>query len=221
MTTKQIDVPSFTKIMVNKGISLLITQGPEYKVEVTSGQNLINDIEVTVADNMLTLKDNTTCNWTRDYGQTVVHVTAPNITDIYSKTGENIVSDGILGFPNLRLVSMDLLDGYSGTGTGDYILQINNESLTIDTNNVSRYTLSGQTNTLNIHVWESNGIIDAQNLTSNTVTFYHRGTNDIRIHPVNFLNGDIYSVGDVISMTRPPDENIHVTQHYIGSLIFN
>lgn len=62
----------FSKIIVNKRIGLVIIQGDDYKVEVKTGENLINDIEVSVVDNKLILEDNTTCNWVRDYGETTV-----------------------------------------------------------------------------------------------------------------------------------------------------
>src|SRR5690606_30663595 len=79
MVTKEIEVMPFEYIRVYKGIGLVIKQGENYKVEVRSGENLIDDIEVNVHDNTLFLKDKTTCNWVRDYGQTTVYITAPNL----------------------------------------------------------------------------------------------------------------------------------------------
>ena len=84
--TKEVEVPQFNKIIVYNGISLVITQGEYYKVEIKTGSNLIDDISVIVSDEMLILKDNTICNWARDYGKTTVYVTTPNLTEVYSKT---------------------------------------------------------------------------------------------------------------------------------------
>ncbi len=217
-TSKVIDVPVFEKIIVHNGIALVISQGPEYNVEVRTGENLIDDIEVTVVDNTLTLEDNTTCNWVRDYGQTTVYVTAPNLTDIYSKTEKNIISEGIITFPNLRLVAMDLNDGYIGTGSGNYILEVNNEKLVIDCNTLSKITISGKTKNLNANVYEGGGIIDTQNLLANDIQFYHRGSNNMFLNPIDAIIGDIYNIGNVISFNKPPIVN--VTQHYKGKLIF-
>ena len=219
LTSKQFDFTGFKKIIVYTGIGVVISQGPEYKVEVKTGANLIDNIEVTMAGDMLTLRDNTKCNWVREYGQTVVYITTPNLTEIYSKTEKDIVSDGILTFPNLRVVSMDLYDGYSGTGTGDFNLQVNNDNFTIDTNGISRYTIAGQTTNCAIRVYEAGGIINTQNLISSNVTIYHRGSNDMTVHPVNSITGDIYNIGNVISYTRPPSAT--VVEHYQGRLIYN
>src|SRR6476620_4122550 len=98
IVAKDFDGLEFNKILINKGVAAVITQGDTYKVEVQAGENLINDIEVKVMGNMLTVADNTTCNWTREYGATVVYITAPDLTDIYSKTEKSIISNGILAF---------------------------------------------------------------------------------------------------------------------------
>jgi small nuclear ribonucleoprotein (snRNP)-like protein len=211
---------SFTKLLVNKRIGVVITEGAEYKVEVRTGENLINDIEVSSSGDLLTLSDNTSCNWVRDYGETVVYITAPNLTQINSKTEQNISSQGVLHYPNLHLLSTNGIDGYSGVGTGDYYLTIDNETIKIENNDLGRYFITGNTNILNVYFWENGGVLHAENLYANTINFYHRGSNDLFIRPTNFLNGDIYNVGDVNCYSRPPAANVHVTEHYRGSLIY-
>lgn len=220
MTSKQIEVPAFDKIRVNKGIGLVVTQGSEYKVEVRTGENLINDIKIKVIGDLLTIQDNTSCNWVRDYGQTIVYITAPNLTEIHSKTEQNIVSNGLITYPNLLLTAMDDNDGSAGAGTGDFVFQVNNDNLILESNNVSRFTIIGQTNNLSLHAWEGNGIMDTQNLASKDIKLYHRGSNDMFIHPILSISGDIYNVGNVYCYSKPLDENIHVNQHYQGRLFF-
>ena len=92
MKSKVFEGLTFTKLLVNKRIAVVITQGDQYKVEVKTGENLINDIEVKLSGDLLTLSDNTSCNWVRDYGETTVYITAPNITDIYSKSEQSDIS---------------------------------------------------------------------------------------------------------------------------------
>ncbi len=215
---KEFSVPEFDKIIVYNGISLVITQGESYKVEVKTGSNLIDDITVNVTNGMLVLKDNTTCNWVRDYGQTTVYVTTPKLSEIYSKTEKNITSNGELNFPNLKLVAMDEHDHYEGTGTGDFMLDINNESLVIEANNISQFVISGKTKNFYIGVYDGNGIVNAQNLVANEINFYQRGTNIILVNPINSLKGEIYSYGNVISLSKPAI--VEVTEHYKGKLIF-
>lgn len=209
---------SFNRIIVNKGIALVITQGDVFKVQVRTGTNMMSNIEVRVIDNTLILEDKTTCNWVRDYGQTTVLVSAPNITDIYCKTEKSISSNGVLKFPNLHLVSMDNFDGFKGVGTGDFILDLDCENLYVENNDVSRYFISGKTNQLRVSFYEYGGIFQGENILANTVFFYHRGSNDITVHPVKSIKGDIYSVGNIICTSRP--STVEVVEHYRGKLIF-
>ena len=53
----------------------------------------------------LTLNDNNQCNWVRNYQPTKIFVTTPNLNQIRSNTQYTIKSEGILGFPNLKLIS--------------------------------------------------------------------------------------------------------------------
>jgi len=218
LTSKSFEGLTFSSIIVNKGIALVIKEGDVYKVEVQAGANLINDIQVNVEGGVLTLEDQTTCNWVREYGQTVVYVTAPDLTDIYAKTELNITSSGTLHYPDLHIVSMDSYDTYTGTGTGDFFLQLDNNSLTVENNNVSRFYLSGQTQNLQISFYESGGIFYGQEFLAQFISLYHRGSNDLYVHPIQSITGDIYNIGDVISITHP--ETVNVTEHYQGKLFF-
>ena len=60
--TKEVEVTAFNRIEVLQGIELIITQGPEYKVQIQTGENLMENIEVIQNGNILLLKDNATCN---------------------------------------------------------------------------------------------------------------------------------------------------------------
>ena len=211
---------TFTKLLVNKRISVVITQSVLYKVEVQAGENLINDIEVKLSGDLLTLSDNTSCNWVRDYGETVVYITAPNITDIFSKSEQKISSNGVLTYPNLHLVLMDDGDGFSGTGTGDFQFQLNNDNVLVENNEVGRFFLSGTTNNLQVSFYEGGGVFHGENLYANHIGFYHRGSNDMYIRPILSLNGNIYNVGDVNCYSRPPAENVQVQEYYRGRLIY-
>lgn len=209
---------TFNKILVRKRIAVVITQGEEFKVEVQTGQNLINDIEVHVENDTLILEDNTTCNWVREYGNTVVYITTPTLTEITCKTEQSISSNGVLSFPNLSLVSLNSFDG-SGIGTGDFILTLDCATVVVENNDVSRYFIKGKVEELHVNFYEGDGIFHGENLLANSIYFYHRGSNDMFLNPLYSLSGDIYNVGDVHCTSKP--ETIDVKQHYKGKLIFN
>ena len=214
--TKDCTVSDFDKIIVHQGVSLVVTEGPTYKVEVQTGENLMSNIEVSVNRGLLTLKDNTTCNWVREYGNTVVYVTAPNITELHSKTERPIASNGILTYPILRLIAMDLTDG---AGTGDFNIQVNNSQVVIENNNVSRYYISGQTDVLSVNFYDGNGRFNGGNLTTKKINVYHRGSNDLVVNPSESIIGKMVSTGNVILKNNPPI--VDVQQLYHGRVIYN
>lgn len=220
MVTRSIPVNPFTRIKVYPGIAVVITQGPEYKVEIKSGSNLIDNVSVTQNDNQLVLTDNTTCNWLREYGQTTVYITTPNLEEIYSKTDKNISSNGVLTFPIIKIYALDKNgDGEEAAGTGDFYLAINNNQLVIENNNVSRYFISGTTNSALFNFWAGDGRIDATDLTIQNINVYHRGSNDMIVRPIQSITGKMVSTGDVILKNNPPI--VDVQQLYQGQVIYN
>jgi Putative auto-transporter adhesin, head GIN domain len=216
--TKEYTVDGFTKILVNQGISLVITQGPVQKVEVKTGENLISNIQVKVSDGQLSLKDNTTCNWVREYGQTTVYVTAPNITDFICKTEKNISSNGFLTYPIIRIQVLDQIG--DGAGTGDFYFQINNSQVVVESNNVSNFYISGQTTDFLCNFYEGNGRMEASSLLANNISVFHRGSNDMNLFPIATITGNIYSTGDIHCKNHPTTTPT-VTSHYHGQLIFD
>lgn len=215
MVTKEIPVTAFDRITVRRGIALVITQSDAFSVTVKSGENLIDDIEVKVVNGVLSLTDNTSCNWVRDYGQTTVYVATPTLVEINSKTEQNVTATNVLTYPELKLSSLDLSDG---AGTGDFYLEIDNNILEINTNNVSAFFISGKTTNLVAGFYEGNGIFKGQDLIAQTVYVFHRGSNDLYVHPVQSIAGDIFSTGNVYCSPQPPE--VSVTRHYKGRLIF-
>ena len=75
------EVGTFSKITVYKNVELFVTQGATQSIVLETGENLINDVEVYVENDRLILKDNNTCNLTRAYGITKVHVTVHNLNE--------------------------------------------------------------------------------------------------------------------------------------------
>lgn len=220
IVTKNFPVTPFTKIKVYRGIELIITQGSEYKVEIQSGSNLIDNIEITQTDSQLILKDNTTCNWLREYGQTKVYITAPNLEEIYSKTDRNISSQGVLTFPKLTLYALDKNGDFENSaGTGDFYFNINNSQLQIEENTVSRFHISGTTDNTIVNFWAGDGRLEAENLITQNIQVYHRGSNDMIVKPIQSITGKMVSTGNIILKNNPPIVNVE--ELYQGHVVYN
>lgn len=210
----------FNKIYVEKGVSLIIKEGTEFKIEVFTGENLLDNISVEFnpADHTLRLKDNSSCNWTRSYGQIKFYVTTPHLEslDIVSTTEQDIDSDGILTHGILRLISMDL---GPGAGTNDFHIQVENGQTVVENNNVSRFYLSGHTNQALLNLYDGNGRIQAENLIAQEVVLFHRGSNDMVVYPVQKIKGKMVSTGNVV-LKNIPLLPVEVEQLYHGRVIY-
>ncbi|MBJ6366589.1 head GIN domain-containing protein [Snuella sedimenti] len=210
-------VSDFDKILVNRDIELIVKEGAEQKVVVETGENLINDVEVVVVDGKLTLTDNNTCNYVREYGVTKVYLTAPNITEIRSSTQYDISSDGVLTYPSLTILSEDF--GAPDTFTNANVrLQIDNGTFRVVFNNLSNCFISGKTDNLHITFAAGTSRFEGKDLIAENINLWNRGSNDMIVNPQQSIKGKISGTGNVISVNEPPIVEVEVL--YKGRLIF-
>lgn len=218
ITREEVELDPFTEIMVFERVKLYIEQGPEQKVVVETGKNLINDVSLRVQDGRLILRNENACNLFRDYEITTVYVTSPNLTWIQTSTASAIESIGTLSYPELWLRSLNQEKDPDIHTDGDFILDLDVQNLRITTDHISNYFLTGKVENFNAFFAAGDGRLEARNLIVQHYDIFHRGTNKLIVNPQQSLRGDIYSYGDIISVNRPPV--VEVTEHFKGKLIF-
>ncbi|WGK65452.1 head GIN domain-containing protein [Croceiramulus getboli] len=218
LVQQEFAVPVFTKIRTEQDMRLLLKEGPEQQVIIETGANLLNDVEVEVVDGVLALRNKNRCNLFREYEITRAIVTAPNITELRNGSGLEIQSDGVLNYPSLTLVSNTSIDVEGIRKSGVFDLQVNTERLIIRTNGLSVFYIQGQTELLDIRFDDEQPRLEGANLIAQEVQFFHRGANDMIVHPVQALRGTLVSTGNVIAVNRPPI--VEVDAQFTGSLIF-
>ena len=214
----EVVVANFETITVFENVSLVIEEGPVQKVEIETGEFLRNEVTAEVEGNRLLLRDTNDCNFVRDYGTTIVYVTAPNISEIRSSTGLSIQSKGVLNYPDLRLISESFVNPESETTDGEFDLNLNSERLNIVVNGITYFKLKGDVLAFNIEIAAGNTRIEAENLIAQNILLNHRGSNNVLIHPVVSLTGVIRGTGDVISSNRPAE--VEIEELFKGKLIF-
>ncbi|WP_353779598.1 DUF2807 domain-containing protein [Winogradskyella sp. 3972H.M.0a.05] len=214
---ERVDVSAFSRILVNRGVELILKQDTDFSVVIEAGENLISDVSARVSGNQLILTDDNTCNYVRDYVSTKVYVSAPDITEIRSSTQYEIRSDGVLNFTSLSLLSEDFNAPGSYT-TGDFRLSVNLEELRVVTNNLSSQYIDGATETLHIFFASGSGRFEGAELIAEEVIIDHRGSNDMIVNPQQSLTGILRGTGDLISVNQPAV--VDIDQQYTGKLIF-
>ena len=214
---QEITVSNFTKIVVNRDVELIVEQGIVQKVVVETGENLLHDVTAIVTDGKLTLTDNNTCNYIRDYGITKVYVTSPNITEIRSSTQYTVSSKGVLEYPNLTVLSEDYNKSDLFTN-GDFNLQIKTDFFRLVFNNISIAYISGTTNNLDLVFASGTSRFEGRDLIAENVEIWNRSSNDMIVNPQQSIKGEITVTGNVICTKTPPV--IDVDTPYKGRLIF-
>ena len=214
---QEFDVATFNKIIVNERIELIIKQGVDQQVIVETGENLMNDIKVSIENNTLVLTDDNTCNFVRDYGNTKIFVTSPNLISIRNSSELAVRSDGILTYPTLLIVADDFESDY--LNVGDFYLTLNNTTLNATSNGISNFYIDGQTTNLTVGFFAGDSRFEGENLIASNVNITHKSSNDMLVNPQVSISGDIYSLGDVITFNNPA--TVDVTEHYQGKLLFN
>ena len=214
----EVDLDNFSKITVFQKVELILKQGDVQKVEIETGEFLLNEVTASVEGDRLILRNGNGCNFLRDYDLTRVYVTSPNITEIRSSTGLPIKSEGILGYSSLRLFSESFTDPEAETTDGEFDLELDSENVVVIVNGIAYFKLKGNTVNLSITVAAGDSRIEAENLVADNVSLNHRGTNDMEINPQESISGVIQGTGDVISFNQPTA--VDVEELYTGRLIF-
>ena len=216
--SEMVSVPNFDAITVFENIQLVVAQGPVQQVVIETGKNLRPEVTARVSDGVLILRDENNCNLFRDYGETVIRVTTPELSEIRSSTGWPITSSGSLGFSNLRLISESFNNPETATTDGTFDLELDCETVRVVVNGIASVKLRGEADLAVLNVAAGDSRIDTRDLRATTVRINHRGSNDMLVNPQQRIEGVIRGYGDVRSFFRP--EEIAVEEQFRGKLIF-
>ncbi len=215
------DLPPFTRLRSETDVIVYLKQGPEQKVVLKTGENMLSDAQIEVLEGgILRLKNNKRCNLFRDYENFVVYVTTPNLTEIRNASGNDIIGEGKLAFPSLRLVSDTAYDAEGGPArkSGNFLLDLETTNLEVFANGKSVFYLSGTVT--NFRAIFNNEVprLEARDLIAQVITLTQKSANKMILNPQERLTGTIFGTGDVISVNRPPV--VEVEEKYTGRLIF-
>jgi len=215
------DLPEFTKLRSETDVIVYIKQGPEQKVVLKTGENMVSDAVIEVLDGgILRLKNAKRCNLFRDYQNFVVYVTTPNLTEIRNASGNDIFSEGLLNFPSL-ILSSDTIYNFGDTTprkSGNFHLEIESNRVEVRANGKSVFYLKGTTTNLIASFFNEAPRLEGRDLIVQNVTVNQTSANKMIVNPQASIKGTIFGTGDVISVNRPPV--VEVEEKYTGRLIF-
>ena len=199
---------SFNKVTVFQRVQLVLRDAPDVSVTLETGENIRNDIKVFVENGVLNIVNEASCNLVREYGITKVFISHPNIEEVRNSSGLPVLGQNIIEWPNVKLLSDDLVEEDFFHKDGDFNLSFNSQNVSIVCNGLSNFFLSGNIENLDIQLLEGDSRLPLENLNVNHVKVFHRGTNDIIVSPNESISGELRSTGNLILKNRPAVLNV-------------
>jgi len=204
------ETESFNKIIVHDNIDIIIEPGTSELLTVTAGKNLLNKIITEIDSNTLTISNNNSCNWVRDFSVPItVHISISNLNEIeYRSIGDINCTDTI--FSDSLIINI-----YEGAGTlnlltNSYLVRTNLHYGTAD------IKVSGRCN-LSFVYSASFGLIDNRYLISKQVYVRNKSSNDIYVNALSTIGAATEGIGNIYYFGNP--ENISFNQIGSGQLI--
>lgn len=180
ITQKREISSSFTKVISNRGVEVIIEQSDVASVEVEADENIINHITTEVKDGVLIISANENIDSAE---KEEVHVKMPKIEGLECSSGSSIATKSTVRGTNITL----------STDSGSTLnADLEFENVTAETDSGSSMEVSGKA--LSVKAVSSSGsTLDAENLVANEVTADASSGSSLSVHALVSLNGDASS----------------------------
>lgn len=182
-------VQKYTKLVVEGEVTVEILNNPFKNTIRTSGDaNLHQLIQITVANEVLTLKRKPGFQILNQTAPLKVVLTTKDLTDI-TLTGDSgsVTNMGAIEIANLKLTN---------TGSGKMNLRVKVDELSLSTENNAAITVEGNANTVKVNS-KSSGDIDARELSNFFTEVVSSGSGNIYTNTVNGIDGSLDGSGNL------------------------
>jgi hypothetical protein len=194
LRTETISTGNFTGLETQISGNVYYTQGPDYKVELTAQQNILNVMETPIINNKLVVRFRNNVR-VKSHEQITVRITAPSIFSISSSGSRNVTVLSPLTANNLS---------FNLSGSGDISLPAittsHLEATISGSGNI--YIASGSAATTNFKI-SGSGNIDAQNVPSKSAITNTSGSGTIKLNASETLDVTISGSGSVFYLGNP------------------
>jgi len=188
---------AFNEIILYDKIDVVLTQDSVQQVKIESGENMIPNIETTVLDNVLTVRDNSSCKWVRDMNEKItVYISLPGLHQIKYHGAGNIISTNTIKADEFTI------DSPEGLGVINLKLESRQTNILIRMN-AADIILSGKSDRTSVYCAVS-GSVNLRDFVSDYVTIDHRSVRDSWVNAVTTLDARILYKGNLYYKGNPP-----------------
>lgn len=199
--TKNIEIEKFNKIYIEDIFEVFLIQDTICKIEAKGGSNLIPNLEFNVdADKILTIKDNNSADWTRNYDKIELYISVDTLRYLKLNAPSKVITQNTLITPELILLSID--------DFAEYYININCNNCYVVNSGTSGgiIKLTGETNSFSFWA-RASFIVNAEDFIANYVTVKHESIADCRVNVQQELSVEILREGNLYYKGNP--EIIH------------
>jgi len=195
--TKNIEISDFDKIYVEDIFEIFLIQDTVCKIEAKGGSNLLPNLEFNINDDKkLTINDNNSARWSRDYKKIELYISVDTLRFLELNAPSKIVSQNTLITPELKI--------YSITDFAEIEIDLvcNNCYVVNSGTSGGIINLSGETNSFTF--WARASLqINAENFIANYVTVKTESIGDCSINVNKELSVEILRSGNIYYKGNP------------------
>ncbi len=202
----------FDKLLVNDRIHLVILQDSTKagKLQLTAPEGLIKQISSDVNNGKLSLVNDNTCNFVRNYDYSITGVLY--INQLIEITIESIAS---IDIPDTIMIS-DLT--LNNSALSDNFLRLKGNSILVESSNSASTYLEGELSILRGNIEEISEL-EASSLVAEEVILDTHTPFDTYVNASDGIYVKIYNSGNVIYDTEPKEYKIVAERTGIGNLL--
>jgi hypothetical protein len=190
----------FKEIHIHDDITLEFVNGEiDTLVEVETKSKLLDGVELEIIDSVLQIHNKNALSGVADYNtEKIVRIAMTPHKDsllLHYKSSGGIFCQDTMTYRKLEI------NLWGGTGDIDLTLNCGNVKIYEDYGTCTT-NLKGRAGNLQLHI-KSYGLFDCRNLNCGNAFISHYGSNNIYVHPRNWLSVNINSIGNVYYWGEP------------------
>lgn len=220
IVTQTRDLPNFSKITLKDDISLTLVLSDTCYIEITTGENIIDNITTDVVNNALTISNTTTLDFIRDFDYEL-HATLyynNRINNfIYSSSGD-INTQNQYNIPD---TTNHMFRFEVAGGSGDVKLLVNdcNYFYFVYQHGTADINIRGNNNKYLKVYKRSYGVFDARNYQAKKIDIENHSTGDCYIWATDIINARILNLGDIYYKGTPSNITCEYGENARGRLL--
>ena len=196
--TNKIDITidQFTEIFVNDIFDVYLYQDTTCKLSIEGGDNLLPEIKYKVIDGKLSVSNENTARWSRDYEKIKLHISVKKLLYLYLRESSMIQSVDTLLTPQLEVFSI--------TDYADIYLMVKCDNFYFVNAGVSGAYIELKGSARNFSSWvRASAILKADEFVSENVMIETESIGDCSVHATKELTVSISNSGNIYYKGNP------------------